>query len=60
MRKEKPKLKCKHLFEHKIIEGKNMSGKERLWIIHKCKKCGLESDGLLLIEENSQKSRETK
>lgn len=42
------KKECKHIWEHKEIKGicANRDCKKiHLWLVHKCKKCGIETCG---------------
>jgi len=42
---------CKHQWEHIIDKGRCMKQDDRKlysWLIHRCKKCGIKSDGVKL------------
>lgn len=45
MIKKKKVKKCSHIWEHKIKKGRSISEKDKKeydWLVHKCKKCGIE------------------
>ena len=46
MDKKKRKKECNHLFEHKVTTGRSSNKEDKKihkWLVHKCKKCGIET-----------------
>ena len=52
--------KHKHDWEHIEIEGENMGKENWLWLIHKCKTCGIEADSSNKICRINTKGIESK
>lgn len=48
------KTECKHQWIHTTIKARSMNERDKtiyIWLIHKCKKCGIETNGVRLDEK---------
>ena len=46
-------MKCKHEWFHTTIKGKSLNKKDKknhIWLIHKCGRCGVETNGIKIDE----------